>query len=106
MTPPPPDASDRPIAALLAPDLLVLLDDSPGSVAEETEEMHPRDLASVVEAIPENRVAELLAALAEVGVNVEMISYGWGSINVSMVIDDREIDRAVKALHGRLFERP
>ncbi len=64
MTPPPPAGDDRPIAALLAPDLLILLTESPGSVAEETEEMHPRDLASVAEAMPEDRVAALLAALS------------------------------------------
>ncbi|MHB1224759.1 MAG: magnesium transporter [Gemmatimonadaceae bacterium] len=63
MTPPQRTGEDRPIAALLAPDLLILLSDSPASVAAETEEMHPRDLATVVEAIPEDRVAALLAAL-------------------------------------------
>ena len=63
MTPPKRTQEDRPIAALLAPDLLVLLESSPASVAVETEEMHPRDLAMVVEAIPEERVATLLAAL-------------------------------------------
>ncbi|HEX6632136.1 MAG TPA: magnesium transporter [Gemmatimonadaceae bacterium] len=64
MTPPPRD-EDRPLAALLAPDLLVLLDESPASVAAETEEMHPRDLADVVEAMPEERVVDLLAALPD-----------------------------------------
>jgi magnesium transporter len=61
MTPSPKE--DRPIAALLAPDLLALLDEDPHSVAVETEEMHPRDLADVAEALPPEKVPELLAAL-------------------------------------------
>jgi magnesium transporter len=64
MTPPQRD-EDRPLAALLAPDLLVLLDEQPASVAAETEEMHPRDLAVVIEAMPEARVVDLLAALPD-----------------------------------------
>ena len=40
-----PERTDRPIAALLAPDILALLDDDPASVAAETEELHPADLA-------------------------------------------------------------
>jgi magnesium transporter len=62
MTPPHPD-EDRPLAALLAPDLLALLDESPADVAAETEELHPADLADVAEAMPRDRVAALLAAL-------------------------------------------
>ena len=63
MTPPQRNQEDRPIAALLAPDLIVLLEEAPTSVAVETEEMHPADLADVAEAMPRDRVAELLAAL-------------------------------------------
>ena len=59
----PPPNEDRPIAALLVPDLLSLLDEDAPSVAVETEEMHPRDLADVAEAMPEERVVALLAAL-------------------------------------------
>lgn len=62
MTPPQRD-DERPLAALLVPDLLALLEESPASVAVETEEMHPRDLADVVEAMPEERVAALFTAL-------------------------------------------
>ena len=51
------------VAALLAPDILNLLDEDPGSIAAETEEMHPADLADVAEALPRERVAELLSAL-------------------------------------------
>lgn len=54
---------DRPIAALLAPDILDLLEESPASVAVETEEMHPRDLADVAELLPEERLVAFLKAL-------------------------------------------
>lgn len=53
----------RGVAALLAPDILSLLEEAPGSIAAETEEMHPADLADVAEALPRERVAELLSAL-------------------------------------------
>jgi magnesium transporter len=54
---------DRPIAALLVPDILAILGESPGDVAAETEEMHAADLADVVEAMPTERVPEFLRAL-------------------------------------------
>ncbi|MDF1502929.1 magnesium transporter [Roseisolibacter sp. H3M3-2] len=67
MTPPHPsdDGTDRAhgVAALLAPDILVMLDEEPGSVALETEELHPADLADVAEALPRERVSDLLRAL-------------------------------------------
>jgi magnesium transporter len=59
----PPRQEERPVAALLAPDILVLLDESPGDVAAETEELHPANLADIAEALPRERVAALLAAL-------------------------------------------
>lgn len=51
------------MAALLAPDILALLEDSPRDIAVETEELHPADLADVVEHLPRERVRELLLAL-------------------------------------------
>src|SRR3712207_1617363 len=63
MNPSPRSPEDRPIAALLAPDILELLEESPGAVAAETEELHPADLADVAEALPSDRVAALLVAL-------------------------------------------
>lgn len=48
--------------------------------------------------------AEVLAAVAEAGVNVEMISYAAGSINLQMVIPDADIGAAVATLHRVLFE--
>jgi aspartate kinase len=47
--------------------------------------------------------ARVLASVAGVGVNVEMISYGMDSINFTMLIDDADIGRAVKVLHEMLF---
>src|SRR5258705_2225167 len=57
------DAHEHPLAALLAPDILELLEESPGAIAAETEEMHPADLAAVAELIPRESVKALLAAL-------------------------------------------
>jgi aspartate kinase len=49
--------------------------------------------------------AKILNAVADTGVNVEMMSYGMGSINFTMLIDDGDIGRAVPVLHEVLFER-
>jgi magnesium transporter len=56
-------SKDRPIGLLLAPDLLAALDEDRASVAAETAELHPADLADIAEEFPRDRVAELLAAL-------------------------------------------
>jgi magnesium transporter len=53
----------RPIGALLAPDILALLEEAPSQIAPETEEMHPADLADVAEAMPFDQVPVFLAAL-------------------------------------------
>ena len=68
MTPPQPSDAPRavdvrPVGSLLAPDILALLDEDPSSVALETEELHPADLADVAEALPEDRVVTFLTAL-------------------------------------------
>jgi magnesium transporter len=57
------DPQDKPLAALVAPDILDLLEESPASIAAETEELHPADLADVVELIPREKRATFLAAL-------------------------------------------
>jgi len=46
---------------------------------------------------------QILHALAVEGVNVHMLSYGVGSINFSMLIDDEGVDKAVPTLHRVLF---
>jgi magnesium transporter len=71
---PPQRSPDRPIAALIAPDILALLDESPQDVARETEEMHPADLADVAEAMPADRVGEFLRALPP-GRAAEVLEY-------------------------------
>ncbi len=48
--------------------------------------------------------AEILRAVAKAGVNVEVLSYARGSINLSLVIADADVDRAVSVLHRELFE--
>ena len=63
MTPGTHNPADKPVGALLAPDILELLEESPAAVAAETEELHPRDLADVAEALPAEHVASFLAAL-------------------------------------------
>jgi magnesium transporter len=58
-----PDPQEKPLAALVAPDILELLEESPGAIAAETEELHPADLADVAELLPREQVRAFLAAL-------------------------------------------
>ncbi|MBK8716559.1 MAG: aspartate kinase [Deltaproteobacteria bacterium] len=46
----------------------------------------------------------ILECIAEAGVNVEMMTFGMGSINFTVVIDDADIAKVVPVLHRRLFE--
>jgi aspartate kinase len=48
--------------------------------------------------------AAILGAVADAGVNVEMVSFGMKSISLTMLIADRDVGRAVGVLHHRLFE--
>ena len=60
----PPHANkDRPLAALIVPDLLELLEEHPERIGPQTEEMHPADLADIAEALPEKLVRAFLSAL-------------------------------------------
>ena len=63
MTPSPHNPEERPVGALLAPDILALLEESPSLIAAETEEVHPADLADVAEAMPFEQIPLFLAAL-------------------------------------------
>ncbi|MBV6522281.1 MAG: Magnesium transporter MgtE [Gemmatimonadaceae bacterium] len=56
---------ERPVAALIAPDILASLDESPQDIARDTEEMHPADLANVAEVLPLERVADFLRTLPQ-----------------------------------------
>ena len=49
--------------------------------------------------------SEILHAIATAGVNVEMISFAAGSINLQMVIADEDVEAAVAVLHRVLFEK-
>ncbi|MDP9201238.1 MAG: magnesium transporter [Gemmatimonadota bacterium] len=57
------DDVERPLAALLVPDILVMLEETPEAIAAETEELHANDLATVAEALPREMVAPFLSAL-------------------------------------------
>ncbi len=46
----------------------------------------------------------VFGALKDAGVNVEMISQGASEINIAFVVKDAHVERAVRALHRRLFE--
>jgi aspartate kinase len=48
--------------------------------------------------------AAILQAVADAGVNVEMVSYGMKSISLTMLIRDADVEKAVSVLHPRLFE--
>ena len=63
MTPSSRSPDELPVAALLAPDILALLDESPETIATEVEELHPADLADVAELLPEERLPAFLSAL-------------------------------------------
>jgi magnesium transporter len=54
---------DRPVAALLAPDIIALLEESPADLRAETEEVHPADLADVAELLEREQIEGFLAAL-------------------------------------------
>ncbi len=54
---------DHPVAALIAPDILVLLAEAPGDVAEETQEMHPANLADIASTFEPAQVTALLRVL-------------------------------------------
>jgi magnesium transporter len=51
------------VGALLAPDILVMLEESPDAIGAETEELHAKDLADVAQALPREMVAPFLSAL-------------------------------------------
>jgi magnesium transporter len=65
MTPSRRNPEERPVGALLAPDIIALLEESPSLIAVETEEVHPADLADVVEAMPFEQIPVFLAALPQ-----------------------------------------
>jgi magnesium transporter len=63
VNPPQRNPEDRAVAALLAPDIVALLEESPADIAAETEEVHPADLADVAELLDRDQLQALLTAL-------------------------------------------
>lgn len=47
----------------------------------------------------------IFGALSSEGVNVEMITHGANNINLSLLVDDAQIDDAIRALHASLFAK-
>lgn len=47
--------------------------------------------------------ARVFGALSKCDVNVEMISHGANNINLSLLIGDEDIGKAIPSLHGELF---
>ncbi|MFH1709242.1 MAG: aspartate kinase [Planctomycetota bacterium] len=64
-------------------------------------------LCVVGEGIPDGlrAAARMIGTLESAGVRMEMISQARIGINVSVLIDDKQIDKAVKALHKEFFEK-
>ena len=54
---------EKSVAALVAPDILDLLETEPSSIAAETEELHPADLADVAELLPRALLSRFLTSL-------------------------------------------
>ena len=63
MTPSPQNREDRPVATLLAPDIIAMLEESPDDLAADTEEIHPADLAGVAELLDREQLQAFLNAL-------------------------------------------
>jgi len=68
------------------------------------------DNQCIVAVVGENLMAEartgarVLEALQ--GISVKMVSLGRSGLNLSIVVDDRDADRAVQSIHNALFEAP
>ena len=65
MTPSQRNPEERPVGALLGPDIIALLEEQPSLIAAETEEVHPADLADVVETMPFEMITVFLSALPQ-----------------------------------------
>jgi len=53
-TPPVEEGEEVTVGALLAPDILVMLEENPDAIAAETDELHAKDLADVAQALPDS----------------------------------------------------
>jgi magnesium transporter len=68
------DDDEATVGALLAPDIVELLEENPDAIAAETEELHAKDLADVAHALPRDVVASFLSALP-VGRAADVLEY-------------------------------
>ena len=50
-------------------------------------------------------LAKGFEALAQEGINAEMISQGANKVNISMIVENKEADRVVKILHSAFFSK-
>lgn len=76
-------------------------------IAENVETLDSQCIIAVVgqNLMADSRIgARILGALD--GIPVQMISLGRSGLNLSIVVDDSEGDRAVRAIHNALFETP
>ena len=48
-------------------------------------------------------LASGFAALADEGINVQMISQGASKVNISVIVDDDQADKTVQILHNAYF---
>jgi len=48
--------------------------------------------------------AQMFSCLSDAGINIEMITQGASEINMSVVIDQKDVDRAVELVHTRFLE--
>lgn len=89
---------EQSVAALVAPDILDLLETEPASIAAETEELHPADLADVAELLPRDLVPRLLMALPrERAANV--LEYLGDDLRAE-VLEAMDPDQAAELLSG------
>jgi aspartate kinase len=79
-----------------------------GHFADVTVERDKTLVAVVGTGIKETRgvAAKLFSAIAKTGVNVQMISQGATKINVSFLVDNKDIRKVVRALHVTFFGKP
>ncbi len=90
---PPQRTQDRELAALLAPDILVLLEESPGDVAAETEELHPKHLADVAEMLPREKLGEFLRVLGSSRA-ADVVEYLDDEVRIAL-LEDMSTEQAV-----------
>jgi len=50
-------------------------------------------------------LAEVFGTLRDASVKLRMVSFAASNVNVSILVPERSVSRAVKALHARFFER-